>query len=1420
MKKLFNKICLFLLVMTMSFAGMQSVLAVQLTKLGYTATGLEYINGVSTVKEKKATTFNTEEIGITTSAVARKNGVPNPSGKNSYKTQTDSEYYLHKTSDGMYLYCLDALLSSSTTLYVGRFFFTNQETLKPYKTAEDNLFDFMVLYVLKNGQDSDDKLVYFNKSTAVRIITTLFGWLKTDGTIPSDDFPTGGKGASYLRGAYDGMLLRWVLNDQSYFDSVYGDKRSYSTSDYYDAELAEAYNYLVSSGISKTMKDINKLKTYGAGYGLECTNGGTACLATAKQLVKDSFKAAVEYVKGGLQSSEIKEEHSVDLSPTTTSVGSKTIISKNVNHTLTLANVNNVTNPSFKITDIAFKEDLEKYGADKQPEIVKITIDDVNVCGNANDCKSFIGKNLLEGRTFTDTTIIKIVVNVSGYQGELKCGNQPMAYEVKYTTNVGETNNPLADEVGIVWRNIEDTKNANGQKDADQSRQRFLSYVGKDDKTGTDPGEMSGSFEAEVTLVDACTCEDLERECREEAAANGNSFSGPACQDLKNSDCGDCTWWDLVCDINPNDPECNEDERVANCTADCKASFETYWCCDEQGEIATLRISTVDDKEVNIKGVSDENDIKACFVTKVDAMAKNSSPGNIKNDAYIEGTVDSTSGDDSQSKVTYTLGSMKSNRFCTVSCKEDYLMTMPTAKLVSAGRYFTFKAKINGTKTCYTDTINNELFEQEIEAAQKAMIDKFNIWSELNALATTKLTGTYTESYDHRSASYNDTCPTKLITDWACMNKICDSNCPTKDKCTYNCIVDGKYTNIDINYDGIADIQIGPDKDGKYSNPLNKKVGNLTLNQDTNNDGWPDLNIDINNDGIPDAVIDDTGSRYGVPDGVCDRKCDIDEVYPDTREAACKSLQCQTPTVASCAYDQAVQHLEYPQYTSDGRGGVTSRTVRKNSEIYGSAETHGCVCDITKEGTTTSKPCTIVTPEQDYASKNYSARAASAKRDLENAQQYYKNLIKEFNECTTWTSDILFDTTATYDYDETYLSDFGLTGRMDRTVSAGGGSEWFCNSRSDGANVDVNDTYTECKNNNTSTGAAQYDVKHYVYCDTDSCSTTKADSEQNISKVKFKKYTSTVEANYQPATLFYNIYPTGKIDSWANYEGKPDNEQIGVPLENELPVALSTPRGIYNYVVKFDKLGEFYETNSLGRFAGSSASIIPDSNSGITYACSYLVNMALTSADVIYCDDSCDNPLDCPGECVGLNCDPPCDGTDCIADCVGIGCIYDSDTGSSLLERTVSLNNMFPNGTDAYNWTNDKGQETISEIQDEDKSNGNAIYDEEPILSVTITPSVSSAIRKYNKDQESNGGYSNLTLSCYDLGGFGEAACYSSFIDSLLSGTLGGKAVNSNSKIANSSYRTGTDVSGKAGEYFEMWHRSFSEESMIGPSWK
>ena len=768
-------------------------------------------------------------------------------------------------------------------------------------------------------------------------------------------------------------------------------------------------------------------------------------------------------------------------------------------------------------------------------------------------------------------------------------------------------------------------------------------------------------------------------------------------------DCpGQCDILLEECQNNPGSDAC--DEYDALCDATCTTTVENFECCDANNN---LIIATTDNHPVNIKG---PQNAEVCFVEKIDAQVDQEG-----NASGVEGTKDDEGN-------TYKLDQ---NRYCVVSCKEDYMMEMPTAKLVNAGRYFTFSAAVEGTKTCYTNTIDRDLYNEDMIKIQIEMLEA------------------YDEYKNHERAL-------QVIGNWEEVERSYPTTAsPGICSCGY-----GGYetwiaytTTHEYHYTGI-------------------NLDNLRINYDTGIVGYSyqtKSNEQSGSSKIPGRPAGRTTGRSCTPNpvtGGCTGGCE--------------------PT--SCT----VYRLEKEYTISDLRADITERLN-------------------------------------------------AARKRLETAQEEYQRIIDEYNDCSEWNEwdpEIVYDPEVYYDYEEDYIADFyNNYGQMDANISNTNESDWFCNSSvTTGTGNETQATlsgtaYNSCSGNVSS--GVSYTSINYTYCDTTSCGNTKPESVQQISNARYKKHTSTVDATYVPSTLFYNVYPSGEItDTPAD-----DN----VALENSLPVSLSTKRGIYEYSIKLDNLGEYYDSGNTGRLIGGSNAVINrqdyaeffDENGEVQYVCAYLVNMGKEEDYTIVCDwDQCQDG-DCTVNCVGPGCDDVCDGNDCIASCIGAGCIYDVDAGSSLIERVVSLSNLFPNGTDSYNWNrdlNEKAEVTIDEIEEV----GNSIYDEEPILSVTLTPGATRAIRAYNDEAEryNRGGYSNSTLSCYALDGYEEIACYSSFITNLINGNVsygdetyatGLDIIGDRSLIMGNNYRTVSDDNFR---YFTIWNSGISEDDMIGPSWK
>ncbi len=1206
-----------------------------------TATGnAELHNYVAGVSTTVSKGFSRSNLSNYNLLIRQYSGSGDVNDGNNYSWTSYASLYSHYDRYGLAMYCLDSDATGGfDTVFAKRFLLSDPE---PGVKA----FDMAILSALVNGErndhTSDD---YLATSIAVRSIVATWGYDKN--------------GWSLLYETYFGQAYNWITGDS-------GIRASYDALSQYTLDLS-------------VLEDYSLYSFQPVWYSSTNTNDerAEAILNKAKQLYAQALADAAEYMDndGGASIDDNVLTEQVAINNESTAIGDS--VNLQIKRTLTLRNFTNDGNASFVINDLTYDQSLDVLGVNEQPRIVEITVNGISY----TDAYDFnYGDNILRVLdSIPDEITVEIVIEFTGYENvnagyqntynKLNCGQQPMSYTMSYTYSDTSANGKYSNYVGIVWDNI--------YADAWGTQyQRFLSVDEVSEAVSQDvTGELTGS----VSLIDVCDCDDLIEACTIEAEETGN-LEGDACQELLDANCGECAELEIECNVLGDDEACQA--YYENCSVGCTTSVTAFECCDAENN---LIISTVDNHPVSITG---PEEAKICFVNQIDG--------------YRDATTgyENAAGVSDDEENSYTL---QKNKYCVVSCKEDYIMNMPTAKLVNAGRYFTFSAAVSGTKTCYTNTIDRELYEADIEQAQRALVDAYNTYARLRALDSASFT-----NVSSRSCSYS-------------------TGCYSEEICTED---------------------------------------------DENNNATS------------------SGSS-------CTRVC-------------------RSSGRRSCSWSTAQKTFSYVTYSYSGVASTHNETLS-----FGSGSCSSCNCS------GYSGSCSSVSYTQDYNNR-YGGDLSTARSALQTAIDNYNQIISDYNGCSNWTTDINYDPTIYYDYAEDYLADhYNNHGEMDDTITSDNTTEWYCNGSLANGNYTygtINNGYDSCSGS-TDESTALID---YVYCDESGCSFKR----EEISNASYKKVTSTINVNYVPSTLFYNVYPSGEIVD--RDEG--ENNENATALENKLPVSLSTRRGIYEYTVNITNLGEYYDRNgSLGRLIGGDTAVINeedyaefvDENGTVQYMCAYLVNMGIEENYTIVCDwDSC-NGDDCTANCVGPNCNYDCDGSDCVADCIGAGCIYDNQAGSSLIERVVSLTNLFPNGTKSYNWNRDvnaKAQTTIEQIQNA----GDSIYAEDPILSVTITPSTARAIREYNDEAEKNnrGGYSNATLSCYTIGDYDEIACYSNFISDLIDGTItynnqvfinNSEIVNNRSLIMNRNYRT---ESNNNTEYFELWTSGISEQNMIGPSWK
>ena len=334
-----------------------------------------------------------------------------------------------------------------------------------------------------------------------------------------------------------------------------------------------------------------------------------------------------------------------------------------------------------------------------------------------------------------------------------------------------------------------------------------------------------------------------------------------------------------------------------------------------------------------------------------------------------------------------------------------------------------------------------------------------------------------------------------------------------------------------------------------------------------------------------------------------------------------------------------------------------------------------------------------------------------------------------------------------------------------------------------------------------------FENRDYTYCTlTEGC---KKDTK-NISQASFVKKEVKKSQDYKTPTAFYQIAANGKITVNGSYAG----QEIQIEaLENNLPVSTSTVGGGV-FKIKISGLGEFYDAdNKVGRLMDvegpnydSSVGKVVKSQGGFDgdYACYY--------------ESPC-RPESCP------DCDFTCDGDECTwnptcpdcnvicEDCImnegkinaSVKTISTSNFGSA--EREYGYNWVITGGGAALNLLHQKADKTIKEIEEVnemvyDKTDGD---DSQLAFSITLTPEMIKDIKKYNEEQQNNGGYLNDSLRCDPVENYGNLNCYSEFISEL--------AEKYSDKIV--APKRGTS------DYWTLWPGYIYQENVIGgPSWK
>lgn len=800
------------------------------------------------------------------------------------------------------------------------------------------------------------------------------------------------------------------------------------------------------------------------------------------------------------------------------------------------------------------------------------------------------------------------------------------------------------------------------------------------------------------------------------------------------------------------------------CTASCDARIEMPQICDDNASVTDDDRAAYQFKE----GLANSGyDIEKC-ITK-----KNSQD---------------PAGNKYELKELSEAAIVSDNKYCTVSCKEEYTFNVPYKIGTENGRYFKFGMEISSRQDCYISKTKKSKYETDVWNAQKKVMDAYNAWERLKELADRGAMGGTASDI---SCSYN-CCSTS-------------KNSDGEDVCS--CSLGNSYSGTNINFEF-------------------------------------------------------KGTYYQAHDGS-------------------KTITADGPKPAS----ESFGHFE-----------STSGTCPS-----------GC------------GSCTYHSPQEDYNKVYSDSKLAAAQQNVANAVEELHKIIDRYNGCINagteyvsgysnafsgnmvWNFPYSLESKISYTYDEPIIEN-------EKWINQVSESKQILE-KSTQTNI-VQDAAQICEagydaNGNCASGDAGTETKSYFSCDKSglNCGNGKNYTVTNNRYAHLAKIAEPTE--FITPKVYYSLHDSGTIIiselSREEVEQKyGDAEQV-----DGLPIALSTPKGTYFYVLRFKEVGSYFgnRNKKYGRIFGgtdgngahSIASVIRTDANTISdpnqeskkvapneYACTYVVSedkdnnkycvkhggdyyvckgkkykenkcQISTKADVKkmiedgdiyegkcfddkngYCVKEAQAYYVCPtasysSACVpfstreaalnasaeNYNCCP-----ECSVFCIGGRCIYEptdgKDRGQVLLDfRTITPSNIKPNNRElGYNWNTkkaknnklvaEKAKNTINEIEarvnvDVDTASDNKINSvNDYTLKVKMTPDMAAKIKEYNRKQEGKGSYNNDTLTCADYtvdkyngnkasctkAGYTfednkckapNVFCYSSFIDSLVNGDFGGE---------------------------------------------
>lgn len=365
--------------------------------------------------------------------------------------------------------------------------------------------------------------------------------------------------------------------------------------------------------------------------------------------------------------------------------------------------------------------------------------------------------------------------------------------------------------------------------------------------SGGNNGGGGGGHEHEVVSESSCYCDETtgiyHYTATETVIDNGNSTSSIVTEtcDTNTQDCtsfvqehgscpGTCTK-KKTCVVEDDKyyctdgNECTEEEYKDQCTHHCEESSESstgFFCkesspgagdgqpCSEQeyryqclGEVncyPTIDLpSSCNDLSDNVEGIANGT------VSDINEVASTCNPSVNQIKKCVLGGTDLTG------ESFEATNELSDNPYCKVYCKEKYDFVLPTAQITQSGGYFTLSTTVTGQRDCYTasadnptEPIDSEKFQQDLVAAERAVIDawnNYNHWKE-GTKSEHMWTTTESDSDDGCVHSHQD-CYESCEADGSNCREECDTVCDEWcDESGEWTIVHHEWDYVVYNYDG------------------------------------------------------------------------------------------------------------------------------------------------------------------------------------------------------------------------------------------------------------------------------------------------------------------------------------------------------------------------------------------------------------------------------------------------------------------------------------------------------------------------------------------------------------------------------------------------------------------------------------------